>query len=68
MSQDTMMKLQAVLAFLQLVNAGIATMHIPPIIPVLVGAAAGSIQVYLQLAGNKSTPPPPPNSKNGDSK
>ena len=56
MSQTTMLAVQSLLAFLQIVNAGLATQHVPPMVCLLVAAATGAAQTFLQNAGNKSLP------------
>ena len=58
MSQNTIALLQSVLVFLQLVNAGLAGLaHVNPIVTIILSAAVGFLQTYLQRLGNQSISP-----------
>jgi len=57
LSQRTMWALQAGLAALQTLNAGLATVHVNAWVALGTAAGIAFIQVFLQLAGNASTPP-----------
>jgi hypothetical protein len=59
MSPTTILALQSLLQFLQIVNAGLATIpHIPVAIPLMSAAALGGLSYFVQHVGNQSTPPP----------
>jgi hypothetical protein len=58
MSQNTILLLQSLLIFLQVVNGAIGTLTHNATIAVLVGAFVGSLQYYVQHIGNASIPPP----------
>lgn len=49
--------LQAVLQGLQVVNVGLATMHVPAALPLIIAAVIASISNYVQHMGNQATPP-----------
>lgn len=59
-SSNSLMTLQAFLTSLQMINAGLATVHPNAWVVLIVGAAVGGLQLYVQLAGNRQVPPPPP--------
>lgn len=57
MSQTTIMFLQSMLAALQVVNAGIASVTHSALVALLLGAVVMGIQVFVQAMGNKTVSP-----------
>jgi hypothetical protein len=55
MSQTTILVLQSILIFFQMCNAAIDTLPQPW--PVIVAAAIGAFQYFVQHLGNQSIPP-----------
>jgi hypothetical protein len=57
MSQNTILLLQSILIFLQMVNAAIGTsLHLAPEWSVIVAAGVGAFQYYVNHLGNQSVP------------
>ena len=60
MSPILLMALQSGLVTLQIINAGLATVHASPVLALIIGAVVGGVQTFVQNMGNKTVPPPPP--------
>jgi hypothetical protein len=56
-SPNNLLLLQALLIFLQMGNAAIASLFPHPAVPMLMGAFVGSLQFYIQHIGNEVCPP-----------
>ncbi len=54
---DRLAALQAVGVFCQILNAQIGILTQSPVLALVLGAAFGAFQWYLQRIGNKTTPP-----------
>ena len=66
MKPNTLSLLQSLLVTGHIMNAGIAGVTHNPLATLLLGAALGGLQMYVQLQGNASMPPldtPPPGEK-----
>lgn len=59
MSTHTILLLQSILIFLQMVNAALGvTLHVPPVVSVMLSAFVGAFQFYVNHVGNQTQPPP----------
>ena len=58
MKQTTIAFLQSLLVFLQIANAGIATVTKNPLVALLLTAFLGALQFYLNALGNASITEP----------
>ena len=60
MSANTILLLQSLLIFLQMVNAALGTsLHAPVVVSVLLAAFVGAFQFYVNHLGNQTPPAPP---------
>lgn len=57
MSQNTIIGLQAVLIFFQIVNTGIAIITKDPLVSLMVSAGVGALQYYVNHVGIHSISP-----------
>jgi hypothetical protein len=57
MSPTTLLLLQSMLITLQTINAALGTIVKNPVISLIVGAAIGGFQYFVQNIGNKAIPP-----------
>jgi len=57
MSQNTILALQSFLIFLQIVNAGIASVVKEPLVSLVLSAGVGSFQYFVNHVGNQSISP-----------
>jgi hypothetical protein len=57
MSPTTLLLLQSMLITLQTINASLGVVIKNPAISVVVAAAIGGFQYFVQNVGNKATPP-----------
>ncbi|MFB3816005.1 MAG: hypothetical protein ACE14L_18030 [Terriglobales bacterium] len=58
MSTHTILLLQSILIFLQMVNAALGvTLHVSPAVAVLLSAFVGAFQFYVNHVGNQTQPP-----------
>lgn len=60
MSPMVLMALQSLLVSLQVINAGLATVHANALVVLIIGAVLAGLQLFVQNAGNNMVPPPPP--------
>lgn len=56
MSTNTILLIQTVLVFGQIANAGLASVTHDPLVTLLIGAAVGAGQFFVQHVGNQTTP------------
>jgi uncharacterized membrane-anchored protein len=62
MKANTILRYQAALVTLQVINAGInidPTVHLPPLVALIIAAVVGGFQFYVNHLGNQKVEPDP---------
>jgi hypothetical protein len=57
MSSNTLLGIQTILIFLQMINGSLATLeHVSPVLTVILSAVVGAGQFFIQHVGNQAQP------------